>query len=1022
MLMFHQDHYRFRSPDPENYDSRSSNLISKGAGSVQIPITSTEGNNNNNNISNNNNNNDNDNNSNNSSGRDGEDELIQEQSNNSYQQQPPQNLIPQGFDPRFHPNGFPHPNMMDPNFYQPPPPPMMMMHPHSLPPPHPHPYMMPGYPYPPHPTLYPPPPPPLPHMVGSPTYPPPPPLPPHMTGSQPFPPPYPGMFLPPHGPHGPIPPPYHPDPNQPNRMEPLSPQGFIPPPMQGRIPYPYGYPPYGFPPHHPHPHHILPSPPNPLYGDPNLQVNPALLNGNIDGNHINFQNDLIQSPESQQLNNNSNNNNNNNKLLPHSHREELPNEEIPRIPYDAIESIGSPDNEGIMRGFENLSPSNNFFQGDSRFHFQEPNQLSSQEQILLNERKNIENENILIDDLTIVMNNILSNESKSIQENSPIKGNNDQKGQALLSILRSKGSNPDLTVKSHSIQENNQIIINNNIINNSVQNEETKLNTSDIAGNKLSNEIHDENDVKDETHHSPQKFYRTTRNQPGRVKVLLNNTRHSGESKLDECSISPGGLMNVNWELPLDIWQNSSNTLVVALTRLGSVSNANNIVTKDLKTSKNIQQRTVIIHPNSSEARGLIGEESEHECIIGDIGFHAPKAAGYYVYRIFDNINDEKRNITLATSSHFVVELRGRDVAVNLKFAIDAIGKTKTDIGSLGALKNTFELMRSTGTPFQGRSPQSLIQECVQLVLGAIQKNTPILNERDEARRIQQIEKIEDIEELETKLEVGQNEGSDNLLWSKARAAQKVHIAAYDCLSTLRGNIIAWGMLSPPQKQSVVSIMNLYCQFERRFFDNLNDMYLVRKMDFGFVPCPALNTNATTIAARALSNVMKQKLNSLIPSPRDFSQRREDARIRLKNQLCQRGVIPPSADLIVFGSSMNNFGSESADLDMCLYYGDIKTIPIGEQRREVMEALGVALSEIGMLQVEARSTARIPIVLFKDPVSDLECDISFNNPLAIQNTHLLASYSQVDIRVRELAFIIKYWAKQRYINNPKKEH
>lgn len=40
-------------------------------------------------------------------------------------------------------------------------------------------------------------------------------------------------------------------------------------------------------------------------------------------------------------------------------------------------------------------------------------------------------------------------------------------------------------------------------------------------------------------------------------------------------------------------------------------------------------------------------------------------------------------------------------------------------------------------------------------------------------------------------------------------------------------------------------------------------------------------------------------------------------------------------------------------------------------------------------QVDSRPTARIPIVIFKDSGSGLECDISVMNPLAVRNTRLL---------------------------------
>ena len=71
-----------------------------------------------------------------------------------------------------------------------------------------------------------------------------------------------------------------------------------------------------------------------------------------------------------------------------------------------------------------------------------------------------------------------------------------------------------------------------------------------------------------------------------------------------------------------------------------------------------------------------------------------------------------------------------------------------------------------------------------------------------------------------------------------------------------------------------------------------------------------------------------------------------------------------------------------------------------------------------MKMVQPRPTARIPIVQFVDPETEFECDISFNNPLAMCNTSLLRAYSEVDPRVRPLAFIIKAWSRARLMNSP----
>ena len=71
-----------------------------------------------------------------------------------------------------------------------------------------------------------------------------------------------------------------------------------------------------------------------------------------------------------------------------------------------------------------------------------------------------------------------------------------------------------------------------------------------------------------------------------------------------------------------------------------------------------------------------------------------------------------------------------------------------------------------------------------------------------------------------------------------------------------------------------------------------------------------------------------------------------------------------------------------------------------DDRPAIIELLGLALKDCGMKMVQPRPTARIPIIQFVDPETEYECDISFNNPLAMCNTSLLRAYSQVDPRVR----------------------
>ncbi|KAF1841903.1 PAP/OAS1 substrate-binding domain-containing protein [Cucurbitaria berberidis CBS 394.84] len=47
----------------------------------------------------------------------------------------------------------------------------------------------------------------------------------------------------------------------------------------------------------------------------------------------------------------------------------------------------------------------------------------------------------------------------------------------------------------------------------------------------------------------------------------------------------------------------------------------------------------------------------------------------------------------------------------------------------------------------------------------------------------------------------------------------------------------------------------------------------------------------------------------------------------------------------------------------------------------------------------------------------IQCDINFENPLGIHNTHMLRCYSLTDPRVRPIVLFVKAWAKRRKINS-----
>ncbi|XP_077248122.1 nucleotidyltransferase family protein [Tasmannia lanceolata] len=119
----------------------------------------------------------------------------------------------------------------------------------------------------------------------------------------------------------------------------------------------------------------------------------------------------------------------------------------------------------------------------------------------------------------------------------------------------------------------------------------------------------------------------------------------------------------------------------------------------------------------------------------------------------------------------------------------------------------------------------------------------------------------------------------------------------------------------------------------------------------------------------------------------------------------------PRAQLYLYGSCANSFGVSNSDIDVCLAMDDDDV-----SKAEILLKLAEILESDNLQNVQALTRARVPIVKLMDPVTEISCDICINNVLAVVNTKLLRDYAQIDARLRQLAFIVKYWAKSRGVN------
>ncbi|XP_021936561.1 poly(A) RNA polymerase gld-2 homolog A-like isoform X2 [Zootermopsis nevadensis] len=126
----------------------------------------------------------------------------------------------------------------------------------------------------------------------------------------------------------------------------------------------------------------------------------------------------------------------------------------------------------------------------------------------------------------------------------------------------------------------------------------------------------------------------------------------------------------------------------------------------------------------------------------------------------------------------------------------------------------------------------------------------------------------------------------------------------------------------------------------------------------------------------------------------------------------------PRYGLYLVGSTMNGFGSDKSDVDMCLHVRHTEM----DQRNEAvghLEQMLKCLRGCGFIEHPELIQAKVPILKFRDTCFCLEVDLNCNNSVGIRNTHLLSCYSRMDWRVRPLVLIIKLWAHKHNINDAK---
>lgn len=149
------------------------------------------------------------------------------------------------------------------------------------------------------------------------------------------------------------------------------------------------------------------------------------------------------------------------------------------------------------------------------------------------------------------------------------------------------------------------------------------------------------------------------------------------------------------------------------------------------------------------------------------------------------------------------------------------------------------------------------------------------------------------------------------------------------------------------------------------------------------------------------------------------SQHEVDEKARLRHDLeAILQIVQPTASLAVFGSVKNGLALANADMDVMV----VDHSSLEDQLHDLHVDLPGLYADALRLQgyaVKLLTKTRIPLIKIQREyvAGAFSVDISFDNPLALHNTRLMATYNACDPRFGVLAMFIKLWARARRIND-----
>ncbi|CAG2163009.1 unnamed protein product [Oppiella nova] len=120
--------------------------------------------------------------------------------------------------------------------------------------------------------------------------------------------------------------------------------------------------------------------------------------------------------------------------------------------------------------------------------------------------------------------------------------------------------------------------------------------------------------------------------------------------------------------------------------------------------------------------------------------------------------------------------------------------------------------------------------------------------------------------------------------------------------------------------------------------------------------------------------------------------------------------------IFISGSTANGLATIDSDIDLCLLMTHFCSFEF--RKHQKLSILG-AIEKIVRRELDVEDSevidARVPILRYIDPKTDIRVEMNVNNEIGIRNTRLLYCYSKLDWRVVPICIAIKRWAKHYQI-------